>query len=671
MIKGNYQDDRLSLTDNYGSQVSLSRLWINNMPAIHLKSFYSKKIPFDQATQNKESNGLYKLQFHDWNWWKEPNNNPVRLTIQSEKGAESWPLLAPPFLTILGLKIWIEKKYKKIEEDKDPNLCMIFFNDTELDNECTLSDYKVESGDIITFRFWETPIETSEQSVIGRFYPVEFFNKYVSEMQNKQRIVCEIDVFIDGLNRGFGTGFLIGNDRIITNDHVLADRGLDYYGQAVKKDLKNDPQLSGDCAYFYDEENNKISVPLTEVIYTSQSPGLEPLRPEKLDFCIVKFDKSKLEKVELERLTKLETIAESVFKELPQNYNRLTANVIHYPTKETTNKLDQKEIVALSKQISFRDNDVHGLHSSELHYHSGTKGGSSGALVLNDLGEFIGLHRASCNLIEIQLNKKWLELEKELKILLASKYPQATLKLQYVSGSDIRWCINQQQPAQGSLIKLLKHISLNYPGIIEQKKEEAWACQFLSRLNGEITNENMERTLQIKLIELKEEIEKLTMKENNYITLEEDTLWSITNYWKTPLCNIAKPFGTTNGNGIIELLEYLNKNFPKIFNLDSKSWTSRFLNNINKFKVIDDLEKHIYCNKATLASSIFSEINKIGIPKSSRQKPKLQDPRPKEKKPARAQNPIRKQQPISLTYPALALGIVAIACFACSYFKNK
>ncbi|MBA3238887.1 MAG: hypothetical protein H0T62_11160 [Parachlamydiaceae bacterium] len=146
---------------------------------------------------------------------------------------------------------------------------------------------------------------------------------------------------------------------------------------------------------------------------------------------------------------------------------------------------------------------------------------------------------------------------------------------------------------------------INLGSILQnEEKSKLWACQFLRRLSGEITEENMERTLRIKFIELRDKIKENFANNKEYSETilvmfhnpeEDKVIWEINN--------------KTRDTSITSLLEHIEKNFKNIFKSDNVlAYAQKFLKQDVKNRLDDAPEKHIYCNTAILATKIFENL---------------------------------------------------------------
>jgi len=221
--------------------------------------------------------------------------------------------------------------------------------------------------------------ESTAKNIPGR--PTEDF----STLSSRIDAVCQI---IAPHNKP-GTGFLIGDGLLLTNNHVLPD--LDtarrscarFFYEKGKKPVKVDFNCDPDEGFFY------TSSALDE-------KGSMRLKENHLDFTIVSL-KPHPALVDTYHRTM------SIFNEaLP--IKGYSANIIQHPSKQSGDLKGYLSETDLKpyKRIVFRDNKITEVDKNRfvVHYHTATRGGSSGSPVLNDQGKLVGLHRANCGIHE-------------------------------------------------------------------------------------------------------------------------------------------------------------------------------------------------------------------------------------------------------------------------------
>ena len=169
--------------------------------------------------------------------------------------------------------------------------------------------------------------------------PVSFLYKGA----DRSRAVCRIST-----RTSWGTGFLIGEGYLMTNNHVLAERS----------------EAEGSVAeFFYEEDRETMTVKLR--------PDQLFITDKELDFTIVGCDMGGIEDVVPVRLLRN-----------PATATRGEAvNIIQHPRGQM-------------KQVALQNNDVTYVYDKVLHYRTDTEPGSSGSAVFNNKWELVALHHA-------------------------------------------------------------------------------------------------------------------------------------------------------------------------------------------------------------------------------------------------------------------------------------
>ena len=184
-----------------------------------------------------------------------------------------------------------------------------------------------------------------------------------------------------------GTGFLIGKDLIMTNNHVITDI------EAAKK---------AKAVFFYTTGNTGIEVNLDPDSFFCTSPtpdqlGFKPITATHLDFTIVSLASHP-------KIAEIAHLSFCIFEfQKPEKLGH--ANIIHHPF-EPDGTTYQK--------VSFRDNIIQEVSLHTLHYTTSTMPGSSGSPVMDDQGNLLALHRATCTHILGGLLKQLSPLLKEI-----------------------------------------------------------------------------------------------------------------------------------------------------------------------------------------------------------------------------------------------------------------
>ena len=184
------------------------------------------------------------------------------------------------------------------------------------------------------------------------YIAVDFFERGRQAVQ----AVCRLEW--TGQGKGRGTGFLVADDLILTNYHVINPDELPL--EALPQRLKN-------CRIKFEIKDSPHNIELG----VNLSQPIVNVSPKKaLDYMLIRLERS----VQDDNRKPL----------ICSNFNsgKLPfANIIHYPAGQ-----DMK--------IVFRNNHIKGIQEDRIHYSSDTENGSSGAPVLDDEWQVIALHHA-------------------------------------------------------------------------------------------------------------------------------------------------------------------------------------------------------------------------------------------------------------------------------------
>ena len=157
---------------------------------------------------------------------------------------------------------------------------------------------------------------------------------------------------------GYGTGFLIAQGIIMTNNHVVEDREAAMYAMAEFNYQK--------------DENFK----LCPVYAFALDPERFFLTSEELDYTIVAVKEEVVNGKKIEDFGFIRLIPEAG-KVLPGEY----VSIIQHPKGEP-------------KAVTLRENEVKFLYDDFIHYLTDTEPGSSGSPVFNDQWTVVGLHHS-------------------------------------------------------------------------------------------------------------------------------------------------------------------------------------------------------------------------------------------------------------------------------------
>jgi endonuclease G len=197
-----------------------------------------------------------------------------------------------------------------------------------------------------------------------------------------------------------GTGWLLTSTLLITNHHVINARNeaespataADFERQAKAMDVQFD--FDGD-----DQAGTRAKV-----------LALEAFEPA-LDYALVRVDIAQRSAL---------IIAPTPLT-IPQN-NYVAVNVVQHPGGD-------------SKRYAIRNNLVTAVSGTDIRYFTDTKGGSSGAPVLNDSWRVVALHRGASYVDNVQFQGRstaWVNLGTQIHPILAdlrNRYPALNAEL--------------------------------------------------------------------------------------------------------------------------------------------------------------------------------------------------------------------------------------------------
>lgn len=385
---------KVSIKNQNGEILSRENLTINKINAIYLKG-WNNKVFWPQDARGKKQNEKYFLKF---------NNANVTITIFWHFNHQKIEASIPQVCTPKGLSEFAKEKVPL-------NSFQLFFQEKTLVNNMSLEEQGITDGSLIEVVTPDEINSTASSLQMGTgssLNSVSCFEKYIRQIQEKIGIICQI--FFPP--NSYGTGFMIGDYLIMTNHHVIKEGA------------------GGVAKFFYhDSIEDSFEIGLDEnVVCCSESPNRKFPSKKRLDYAILRLmPKKDLTERQWTILLKLNKMGKEFFDNGEKNFENLqkrhlervemvrtnnihnlhpprcnginkNANIIQHPLDE--NKKPQP------KQIAFRDNAVHASDFFLLHYRSPTSGGSSGAPVIDDLGNWLGIHYSSCIKIEKKLIKK-------------------------------------------------------------------------------------------------------------------------------------------------------------------------------------------------------------------------------------------------------------------------
>lgn len=202
------------------------------------------------------------------------------------------------------------------------------------------------------------PFDFAKERIIGNNDLVSI--NYLTLGYIASRAVCRIHVKnIKGGNEGYGTGFLITPDLLLTNNHILADSG----------------SAANSFAEFNYEYNLK-GTPATSILFD--------LDPEKYFYTNAELDYTVV-----------------AIKSTSKTRNRSISEFGYLKLSEERNTVVVSEFVSIIqhpgggyKQIAIRENEVLTKDENYITYMTDTAQGSSGSPVFNDQWQVVALHHS-------------------------------------------------------------------------------------------------------------------------------------------------------------------------------------------------------------------------------------------------------------------------------------
>lgn len=198
----------------------------------------------------------------------------------------------------------------------------------------------------------------SLERIVGNndLFPLHFLEKGLRVAKSICRIVIKDG---NGSNVGFGTGFMIAPNLLLTNNHVLPDR---------------DHAMSSRAQFNYEVDENFNPRKVQEF---QLSPNQLYITNKDLDYTLVAIQEVSAEGVGIQDFGYLPLIKQQG-KALLGEY----VSIIQHPKGEF-------------KAVVLRENQITDILDNFIHYSADTEPGSSGSTVFNDQWQVIALHHSS------------------------------------------------------------------------------------------------------------------------------------------------------------------------------------------------------------------------------------------------------------------------------------
>ena len=414
------------IRDQDNKHIKLSQIWIHNISALHIRKFNSS-IPPEigySCLYIKEKNHYYLDFKGDWSWLSgEKAKIDIRYRWQNteDKLKDQYS-----FLKVSGLQNQLEEQIGQLGQW---NQYLLYFEGRPLREGMSIGElaaagignkYAIEV--FVPMNLKKEPSK-QQKATGGSFITIPIFESYIAQMREKIGIVCQIEIFMPTEGKSaYGTGFLIGDSLVMTNHHV------------INKHLVNNQLSNAKAKFFYHQENHQEEIVVDiapQVVCFSESPGEnQRVYPEALDYAILSLKSEKLSGVQLMTLKKMEEIGKDFYLKAFDTYKDKQSKIESWRNNLVLDDAFQKTLakndikrrkraniiqhpvlgkISQPKQIAFRDNRAHAVDII-LHYLCRTSVGSSGAPVINDAGDWIGVHYSACHEFDKKLFKHVIKL---------------------------------------------------------------------------------------------------------------------------------------------------------------------------------------------------------------------------------------------------------------------
>jgi endonuclease G, mitochondrial len=232
-----------------------------------------------------------------------------------------------------------------------------------------LADHSVAESTLAVQRDFEAAIGGNDSLLAN----------YLAEGSRVRRTVGRIHIRNARGRIGWGTGFLVGPELLLTNQHVLKSLEL----------------AENSLVQFDYEEDSTGNIPQTAIfkllpqtLFVSNPVG------RGLDFALVAVNaQSEPRPGSIREVVPLLDYGHNILHgELGKLLKGEAINIIHHPEEQT------RRISIRQNTLTAIDTDV--LENTWMHYETDTEPGSSGAPLFNDQWEVVGLHHAAVQAVD-------------------------------------------------------------------------------------------------------------------------------------------------------------------------------------------------------------------------------------------------------------------------------
>ncbi|XUL92736.1 trypsin-like serine peptidase [Streptomyces galilaeus] len=218
---------------------------------------------------------------------------------------------------------------------------------------------EVDPGDLAPVPSDTGPVRPAVvfERILGAASELQNVN-FLARGERAARAVARVSIVVDGRRAGFGTGFLVGERLLLTNNHVLPDVAT-ATGSFAEFDLESDVDGTAKPVDSYDLAPDELFVTDSALDYTLVAVGVGPAgrRPGAV-----------------------------------HGWLKLIANQGKIVIGEPVNVVGHPD--ARPKEIAVRANELLNQLPQFLHYRTDTLPGNSGSPVFNDQWEVVALHHA-------------------------------------------------------------------------------------------------------------------------------------------------------------------------------------------------------------------------------------------------------------------------------------
>jgi len=246
--------------------------------------------------------------------------------------------------------------FANVKDDYEENLDLIKSIST-IEDLSKINDKDKLNSRLLNYNHKSVEGKIGLERILGKnnLMDISFFQKGLKI----SKTVCRMVYFIGEEINPLGTGFLIGEKLLMTNNHVI----------------ENQTNAKRIFAQFDYEKNENGTI--RETVLFKLDPQTFFITNKELDYTVVALEPIGINnpKIKLE-VYGWNKLSSSTYKPFKGEH----VSIIQHPK-------------GLPKMIAMRDNIITAINENLIHYTTDTQQGSSGSLVANDQWEIIALHR--------------------------------------------------------------------------------------------------------------------------------------------------------------------------------------------------------------------------------------------------------------------------------------